>query len=486
MQKLNNSKIIQKIKKSDVFETLKHSKNYFFADVATNALAVVSVPIFTRLLSEADYGMIALFQAYSGIMIALLSLNAYTAVSRYFYENKEDFKQFVGTTLVFVFLIFGSVALPFCVWYRHIGDVMGLPGLLPIFLIFICLFQILRSIYIQILIPQKKSKEVAIINTVKGYAAVAFGIVFVYLLKENKYLGRIWANLLVFSIFSVFFLLKLRKYTELSVNFNHIKYIAHFSFPLIPSTLSGTILSQFDRIMISSTLGLASAGLYSLGYNIGTILLIAVSAIQMAIIPDFYKFIRNNEYDRLDFLIKRIFSFITIAALGLVFFAKEIGMVLADKKFHPGLTVVPVIVIAYTFFAMYLVYGKYITYEKKTYYSSIVVLSSGMLNIVLNVLLIPRYGYIAAAYTTLVSYFFLFLLTWGVVKKISEQRITPLWVIWKPAALMFGFIFFNYIINQFYLEFFIFFSIKVAMLLLFSIIVFWRESKFLYHGIQNM
>ena len=361
---------------------------------------------------------------------------------------------------------------------------MGLPGLLPIFLIFTCLFQILRSIYLQILIPQKKSKEVATIKIVKGYTAVVLGIVFVLLLQENKYLGRIWANLLVYSIFSIFFLLKLRKYCKLSFNLNHIKYIVHFSFPLIPSTLSNTILSQFDRIMITSTLGLASAGLYSLGYNIGTILLMVVAAIQMAILPDFYKFIRNNEYDRLDFLVKRIFSFITVAALGLVFFAKEIGIVLADKKFHPGLSVVPVVVIAYTFYAMYLVYGKYISYEKKTYYSSAVVLSAGILNIVLNALFIPRYGYIAAAYTTLVSYFFLFLLTWVVVKKISEQRITPLWMIWKPAVLMFGFIIINYITNQLDLEFFTFLLIKVIMLILFNIVVFWREIKTLYQEME--
>lgn len=486
MQRLINSKIIQKIKKSDVFETLRHSRNYFFSDIATNALAVVSVPIFTRLLSEADYGMIALFQAYSGILMVLISLNAHTAVSRYYYENKEDINQFVGTTLILIFLIFGIVVFGFSMWYKYIGDVLGLPGLLPIFLIFICLFQILRSVYMQILIPQKKSKEVAAIKIVKGYAAVIFGIIFVYLLQENKYLGRIWANLLVYSIFSIFFLFKLGKYCKLTFSLNHIKYIAHFSFPLIPSTLSNTILSQFDRIMITSTLGLASAGLYTLGYNIGTILLMVVTAIQMAIIPDFYKFIRNNEYNRLDFLIKRIFSFITVAALGLVFFAKEIGMILADKKFHPGLTVVPVVVIAYTFYAMYLVYGKYISYEKKTYYSSAVVLSAGILNIVLNALLIPRYGYIAAAYTTLVSYFFLFIVTWGVVKKISEQRITPLYMIWKPAMLMFGFIIFNYILNQLDLTFFVFLLTKVVMLLLFSIIVFWKESKLLYQGMRDM
>jgi O-antigen/teichoic acid export membrane protein len=474
IQSLINPRMIKKIKESDIFETLNHSKNYFFANIATKAVAVISIPIFTRLLTQEDYGIVAVFQAYIGIFLVILSLNAHTAVARYYFENKDDFKEFVGTTLSFVGLMFGVLAPFFIIFYRQIGDITQLTGILPIYLIICCLLSVLSEIYVHILIPQKRSKEVALINIVKGYTYVLTSIVFVYLLEENKYLGRIWASLFVGVIFSFYFLWKMRSSLKFHLKRSHLVYIAQYSFPLIPYTLSSLILAQFDRIMINSTLDAASAGLYSLGYNIGMLLLLVISSTRTALVPDFYKFLDNKEYNRLDILVKRVFSIVTLAALGLFLFAREVGFMLADEKFHPGLRVVPIVVIGYVFFGMFTVYNRYISYEKKTIYMSVVVLTAGILNIVLNAIFISRYGYIAAAYTTLVSYFVMFLLTWITVKRISEQRITPLWMIWKPTLIMFGFIFLASYLGM-VIDGIALFVIKIVLLALAALTIFLKE-----------
>ena len=132
IQSLINPRIIKKIKGSDIFETLNHSKNYFFANVATKAVTVISIPIFTHLLTQEDYGIVAVFQAYIGIFIVILSLNAHAAVARYYFENKDDFEGFVGTTLSFERLMFGFSAPFFIIFYRQIGEIIQLTGILPI------------------------------------------------------------------------------------------------------------------------------------------------------------------------------------------------------------------------------------------------------------------------------------------------------------------------------------------------------------------
>ena len=162
--------------------------------------------------------------------------------------------------------------------------------------------------------------------------------------------------------------------------------------------------------MINDIEGAAAAGIYSLGYNIGMLLLMVIGATQTALMPDFFKFLDNKEYNRLDFLVKKIFSIVVISALGLVLFAQAIGIILADKKFHAGLQVVPIVVIGYVFYEMFTIYGRYIGYEKRTIYGTIIALFAGISNIVLNAIFIPMYGYIAAAYTTAVSYFIMFML----------------------------------------------------------------------------
>ncbi len=147
MQRLRKNELIKKIKSTDIFETLKHGKNYFSADIAINAMALISIPIFTRLFTQADYGIVAVFSSYVGIMTVILSLNSYTAVSRYYYEKTDDFDEFIGTTLILIGLIFSLTTSLYILFNKQIINLIKLPGLLPIYLIFACLFAIINSIY---------------------------------------------------------------------------------------------------------------------------------------------------------------------------------------------------------------------------------------------------------------------------------------------------------------------------------------------------
>jgi len=352
---------------------------------------------------------------------------------------------------------------------------------LPIYLLFACLFAIIRSIYAQILVPQKKSKEFAIINVLNGYIGFAIAILFVYLLKENRYLGRIWATLLIGFIFSIYYIKEISKYLKFNFKIGHIKYIANYSIPLIPHALSSIILAQFDRIMINNIINTASAGLYSLAYNVGMLMLLFIYSITPALLPDFFKLVDNKEYNRLDVLFEKIFLIVTTVALGLILFAREIVIILADEKFHSALSVVPIVVIGYVFYGMYIVYGMYAGYKKKTIFTSIITLTGGISNIILNAIFLPKYGYIAAAYTTVVSYFIMFLLALLVDKVVLKQRITPLWLIWKPTLIMFGFITLAYFLNTLGLDVVLFIFIKLMLLVLFSIIIFYKEIRAILH-----
>ena len=123
-------------------------------------------------------------------------------------------------------------------------------------------------------------------------------------------------------------------------------------------------------------------------------------------------------------------------------FSKEIIFILADVKFHHAHVIVPPVVIGYIFFDMFSIYYRYTMYEKITYYTSIVIIVSGVINIILNAFLLPSYGIIAAAYTTTVSYLLMFLLIWIFVKiKFDKKfKIVPLWILWKPTLVFISFV----------------------------------------------
>ena len=399
----------------------------------------------------------------------------YGAIGRYCLEKKDDLDEFIGTSLYSVGLILCLTIPIFIIFNKKIIILMKLPNALFIYIIFYCLLGIIFSIYGQILINKRISKEYALISILKGYIGFGISVLFIYFMKENRYLGRIWAGLLINFFFSIYFILRISKFSRLVFRTEHFKYILNYAIPLIPYGLSGIILAQFDRIMINNIIDTSSAGLYSLGYNIGMLLLLVNGATLSALGPDFVKFLDKKEYSRVDNLLEKVFSIGLVVALGLILFAKEIVIILADVKFHEGLKVVPIVVIGYVFYEMYYMYGMYPGYQKKTVFTSIAVIFAGILNIILNAMYIPKYGYIAGAYTTVVSYFIMFMLAWIIAKFILKQRVSPLWIFWKPTIIMFCFIAFTYFLNTLGLSVILFILIKLMLLVLFIFIVFYKE-----------
>jgi O-antigen/teichoic acid export membrane protein len=475
--RLSLSRIYTRVKKSDIFETLKHSQNYFIAQIITHGLAFISIPIFTRFFSQEDYGIVSVYNAYLSFIIILLSANAYASVSRYYFEKKQDFNEFLGTTLILtggIFLVSTSLYL---VFYDFIASSMKLPGFLPLLLILSSFIMVFNNIYFQIIQAQRRSLESAIVSILKGVLTLLLAIIFVLLLEKERYLGKIVATLIIGVVFASFFIYRILATTKFSFNKNHIKYILTYSIPLIPYALSSIILAFFDRIMINDAVGAASAGLYSLGYNIAMLIGIVIGATQTALLPDFFIFLNQKQYSRLDALVSKVFAIITFAALGLILFAQEIILVLVDTKFHESISVIPIIIIGYVFFGMFTVYSRYIIFTKQTIYSSLIMILSGLVNIVLNAILIPQYGYIAAAYTTAISYFFLFLLSWIIPKFVLRQITTPLWKIWKSAVLLFIYLVIYNVITLNPMNIILLITVKLIILALFFVQVFNQELK---------
>lgn len=472
-------RLVQAFKKTDLYETLNHAKNYLSAEVAVRAIAIFSIPIFTRLMTPEDYGIVNVFNGYLAIGTVVLALNAFTSVGRFHYE-KDDLSEFIGTTLIFVGAIFlFNVALCTLLSGR-ILKLMEIPS--PLFLIclfVVCGFNIIYKIYYQMMVHQKRSKEFALVSIVKGYGTLALAIPLVWMLHEHRYWGRIWAAAIIGVFLSIFLMRRILRQTKWTFKMSHVHYICVFSFPLIFYDLSQEVLNRFSQIMVNNIVDSAAAGLYSLGFQIGQLLAVVIVAVHNAVVPNFMRFYCAGEYDRIDALYRKVFSLITVAALGLILFAPELVRLLAAEKFHEGLRVVPLIVVGYLFYGMYMVYGLYPQYAKKTYYLPIILIVSSGCSIAINALFMPRYGYVVGAYSTAVAYFVMFLLAWVISRYFVRIRAIPLWVLWRPSLIMFAFVGAFILLGRLGIHPAAFFAMKVIGTVLFMALVFWRE---LLHG----
>jgi O-antigen/teichoic acid export membrane protein len=471
-----------RVQETEIFHLLMHARNYLSAEVATRAIGFISIPVYTRLYTPEDFGIVAVFLSYFAIFSVLIALNSYSSLGRYYFENTDDYPEFLGTTLILVTVVVVIVAPLFFFFYSNISELIDLRGALPAFLFIACLFDVLHKIYIQILVPRKRSKEAAVITVLRGYVTFGLAVLLVSMLENERYRGQIWAMLITGFLLFVYFAVQIGRSSKFAFRREHLRYIAHYSFPLIPYALSGVLLAQFDRIMINASIDSSSAGLYSLGYGIGMLVYLVNHAVQTAFTPYFFEMMDKKEFRKLDKITRRLFSLISVAALTLVFFAREIGEVLADESFHEGLKVVPPVVIGYLFFSIFFFYGRFIGYEKKTYYSSILIVTAGIVNIVLNAKFIPVYGYMAAAYTTLVSYLLLAALSWLFARFLMASRETPPGVVGTPLLLLFGCLGVYYLIGKVDMPFWLMEVVKGVLVLLFTSLVFMPDLKEIRKG----
>lgn len=453
--------------------TFGHFKNYFGAIVATKALTLISIPVLTRILgvTPSDYGVISLFTTYVSIFVILVTLNTYVGVGRYYYENSNDFNDFFGSTVNINLILLIPVSVIALCFTEQLAQWLGITPFLIVLMIPTIAISLASSIFNQVYSARQESSKISKYSIATAYIGFVLTVIFTLLNPKQKYLGSIYSQLITGLIFTILIFNSLKSFYKLTIRKAHIKYMFHYSIPLIPYFLSSVILAQFDRIMIAKYSNTSDAGLYSFAYNIGMIMTLIFSALNSAWIPKYYECFNSKNYLEYNKHVNYINRLMLISALGLIYFGKELGMILGSSSYHASLKIVPIIVIGYLFFYYFYIWMWNIDFAKKNLYSSLIVGIAGMINILLNIILIPRFGYVAAAYTTSISYFCMACFSYLVNRYILKLYAMPVKKLAGPFFIFLLFYSLFYLANEFSN---IWFEIgfKITAMIIFSILCF--------------
>ena len=441
-------KILSRFKQLSFFDTFKHSSTYFTGTLLTQALGIISLPVFTAFLTSEEYGIINVFTSYVLVFSVLLSLYLYGATSRYYFEkDKDDFDSFLGTIIITVtsfFAVFGALVYFF---RETIASFINLPVQVIIWLLITSYLVVWYTLFNHIMIATKQSKKFVTAQVLWHYSKFIFalfgflylaGVTFTYSGQESSYtfMGKIIGEVIATILIIFYTTYQIFKYISFkSLSFEHIRYAMVYSLPLIPYALSNYILTSFDQWYINSSIGQSEAGQYAFSYKIGLLLLGLILALLNGAQPSYFKYMNNEEHDK----VKQQVDSITI----------DLGSLLSSKDvFLTALPIAPVIVGGYVFLGVSSFYNRGISYKKQNTYLAMIVLLSGVLNIYLNVYFIPLYGYQAAAYTTLFSYFVMMVLSIFVTSYFLKLPPLPLGRITKYIVLLASVISINYIFGQ--------------------------------------
>jgi O-antigen/teichoic acid export membrane protein len=457
-------------------EFLKHSGYYFISSLATGALAFISIPIYTRLLSTEDYGVVSIFIGIVSIMASLMAFSADRSVSRYYFDQKNelDFKRFVGTSCILSLVFFILNAFILFLFAEEFGMLVGLSKEVVYLIIPISGINIIGLTFEQIYSPLKRSKEVAISSVLKVCLGFAFSVALICLFKKDKFYGQILGQIIAGIVIILFWIRLIKPFFKWSFDTAYIKYIFTYSVPLIPYALSGVIIEQFGKIAIGSSQSISNAGFYSLALTVSSIVNIVIGVTHQAWNPYYFEYMNSKNYNQLDQDFIKIFKLTILVAFSVACFGNEIGLLLAKKEFSESLYLVPIFTIGYVFSQLSFAYIRNFGYTKKTQYMSITILVSGICNVLLNVLLIKSLGELGAAISFVLSYVIMAVLAWLINTCFVKLHSTSWKSLLLPLLLVFPFYVFLYLL--FRLDSFLLQVIIKGLLVVFlSVCIFWSE-----------
>ncbi|ANQ54608.1 lipopolysaccharide biosynthesis protein [Thermosipho sp. 1070] len=402
-----NVSILNKILKNSI--VIKSGIWYITTEFLVKGIGLITIPIFTRLLSVEEFGIVSVYKTLAAVFGILASLYIYSSIGTAINDFKNNFRSFLSSIL---FLSLISFTTQFILIYSFKQNLSKLFNVRPKILMLSISSGYLNSIiifFIMIKVFERKYKQKTLINLIDILLNTGLSILLLTTIKNNKYLGRIYGELLSKILLSSILFLAIIFKGKKIVWLKAWKYSLSISIPLILSGISGVILIQFDRIIIQKILNSEKVGLYSYSYTLGIIPTIFSGAMNLAWVPWFYdKMYKNKKVE----ILKKIpyYNELYVVLLLLIFMlVPELGLIMAPKQYYASLIILPIITTSYYMQFLYTIYVNFAFFYKKTGSISIGTFLAGLINIILNIWLIPIFGYEVAALTTLISYFFLLL-----------------------------------------------------------------------------
>jgi O-antigen/teichoic acid export membrane protein len=207
---------------------------------------------------------------------------------------------------------------------------------------------------------------------------------------------------------------------KLFLNVDHLKSSLSFGLPIVPHQLSGWALNMSDRILLNRFVSLDQVGIYDLGYKFGLVMDIILQSFNLSWSPYFFR-IASTEKNARE-VIGRLVTYYTfgVYVLGLVtsLLANDIIKIISIPAFSSSGGVVTVVVIGFIMHGFYFMSVNQLFYAKKTKFLPVYSGISAGINIVMNLFTIPRFGYMAAAWNTVVGYTILFILVFRESNKV--------------------------------------------------------------------
>lgn len=412
----------------ELTKLLKHAGIYGAGNILAKAVGFFMIPFYTHYLAPTDYGTLELLDLSLTLIALVLTTWMHASIIRYYHDCDDPGarNQAVSTMLIFSFFIGVAVGGSGIYYSRFLSTlILKNPGL-HLYISLLSLSLLVSSVNVvcmSYLRARQRSTVVVGAGLVAMVLSLSLNIYFIAI-QHSGVVGVLYSSLISNTLVTVVLAVKTIRKVSLHFSCKQLTRMVAFGLPLVATSAAAFAINFSDRFFLRHYATISTVGIYALGYKFGFMIsLLVVQPFDMIWQARLYEIARQNNSRTLFPQVFEYYCFaLVIAALGLSIVIKEVVTVVSAPSFHEAYKVVPVVALAYIFQGMnrFFLTGVYIA--KKTMYLGAVGLVSGAMNIALNVLLIPRYGMLGAAWATVFSFILMAILAWLVSQSVYNIR----------------------------------------------------------------
>ena len=411
---------------------------YGLSSIIGRLLNYLLVPLYTYVfINPADYGVVSELYAWVAFLIVILTFGMETAFFK-FIQNEGDQKNVFSTALSALLSLNSVFFLVVLLFYQDIASLLLYEdhGEYIVMLGAIVSIDAISALPLAKLRAEEKAKRFSIIQLSSIAVNIILNVIFLlfcfdYHNPEQGVFYIFLANLIA-SLVKPIFLLK--SFTLIrGIDRSLLKRMLVFSFPLAIAGFAGIINETLDRILLKqmlhnpenpSSLDYAEAqvGIYSASYKLAMLIAILLQAYRYAAEPFFFSQMKNQDRNKIYSQIMNVFIAFVCGIFLLVTLNIDIfKYFIQNETYWVGLQVVPILLMANIFLGIYYNQSIWFKLSGKTKFGAYIALFGASLTVLINILYIPKFGYMACAWATLIVYF-----TQMVISYILGQRHYPI------------------------------------------------------------
>lgn len=455
----------------------KETLIYGLSGYISKSISLLLLPLYTAVLSPADYGILDLLSTIVVVSTFLILSGTDTSVG-YYYFRKEHFNQrsAIIVSSMYVRMIFSAVAFTIILLGAQFISNLIFGKDLSLFVIITgmtIVFQALHSFLFNLLRLEFRIWLYTILSSVNILVNILLTIYFVLIKGQGVY-GALIAQAISYGLIFVFTLFYVFKRYGFSFSYEWTRKILSYGFPLIGTGIAVWILNSTDRYFLAHYVNLSAVGIYAVGAKLANIVGIVGGALQMSWGP----YAMDIQYEK---NAKEIYSkvfqiyFITniILILFISMFAIDILKVFTQPDFYSAKAVVPFLCTSVFFNSAYFIVSIGINLTKKLNHTIWITLLAAGANIGLNFILTPLFGPVGAAFCLMSANFLIFLLT-----LIVSQRYYPIDYRHKKVLVMLTPAFFI-ILASYY------FNFNIILRIILSAVFFVISIYYIYYNFKD-